>query len=117
MARDHPKFSIPNYGRQKRVKNRWRKPRGVDSKKRIHLAKMGASPEIGWRSPRVGRGLHPSGNVEIFIRNMNDLAKVGEKQKNTVLRLAAKLGKRKRIMILAKAKELGVRVLNQFKME
>jgi large subunit ribosomal protein L32e len=107
--RKHPKFLPPNYGRKKRIKSRWRKPRGIDNKKRIGIAYMGASPSIGWRSPRTSRGLHPSGMSEVLIRDEKDLSKLST---NVVGRFASSLGKKKRQAILVRAKEMGVRIVN-----
>lgn len=115
MARDHPKFNVPNYGRKKRVKSRWRKPRGVDSKKRVHKAKMGASPEIGWRSPRNDRDFHPSGKKEVLVRNLKDMTLTEDQKKTSVFRIARTIGKRKRAEMVKKAKELGVKILNEHK--
>jgi large subunit ribosomal protein L32e len=109
--RKHPKFLPPNYGRKKRVKERWRKPRGIDNKKRVGKKIMGASPNIGWRSARDDRDFHPSGYKEVLVRSLNDMNKINSKEKVAV-RIAAAVGAKKRAMILAKAKELNVHVLN-----
>jgi len=106
--RKHPKFLPPNYGRKKRVKERWRKPRGIDNKKRIAKRIMGASPAIGWRSPRDNRGIHPSGMREILVHNMSDL----DGASNVVVRIASAVGARKKAMIAQKAKSMSLRVLN-----
>jgi len=108
--RKHPKFLPPNYGRKKRVKIRWRRPRGIDNKKRVHKAIMGASPEIGWRSPRDSRGLHPCGMPEVLIRSESDLAAL--KGAKCVGRIASTIGKRKRTLIEKQAREMDITIVN-----
>jgi len=111
--RKHPQFNVPNVDRKKRVKARWRRPRGVDNKKRISKKIMGASPSIGWRSPRDDRGFHPSGAVEVMVRSMKDLEGLDGK-KGIALRIAGALGARKRAMVMEKAKSMNIRVLNPY---
>ncbi len=106
--RKHPKFLPPNFGRKKRVKERWRKPMGIDNKKRISKKIMGASPTIGWRSPRDQRDIHPSGLRELLVRNLADLSGAS----NVVIRIAASVGSKKKMVILEKAKSMKLRVLN-----
>ncbi|MEM0106653.1 MAG: eL32 family ribosomal protein, partial [Candidatus Micrarchaeaceae archaeon] len=59
----HPKFLVPNvYAKNRsRVKDRWRKQRGIDNKKRIKKAFMGAEPTIGYRNPSSIRGTRKNG--------------------------------------------------------
>lgn len=110
VMRKHPKFLPQNYGRKKRIKLRWRRPRGIDSKKRTSVAHVGVSPTIGWRSPRNARGLHPSGLPEALIRSEKDLAAL--KGAQCVGRIASVIGKRKRDALIAKAREMGLRIVN-----
>ncbi|MEM4589756.1 MAG: eL32 family ribosomal protein [Candidatus Micrarchaeia archaeon] len=108
--RKHPKFLPPNYGRKKRVKLRWRKPRGIDNKKRIGKKIMGASPNVGWRSARDDRDFHPSGFKEILVRSLKDMDGITEK--GVAIRIAAAVGAKKRELIIKKAKEMNIHVLN-----
>lgn len=109
MPRKHPKFQRPNQARSSRVKAGWRKPRGIDSKQRMHLAWAGAHPHSGWRSPKEGRGLHPSGAAESLVRNARELEAVAE---GSVVRFAAQLGGRSRVQLRERARARGLRTLN-----
>jgi large subunit ribosomal protein L32e len=108
--RKHPKFLPPNYGRKKRIKIRWRRPRGIDSKKRVDIAYMGAVPKIGWRSARATRGIHPSGMREIMVHNPSEIEDL--KGMDVVVRISGGVGKKKRGQMLAAAKQAGLKVLN-----
>jgi len=91
-----------------RLEDKWRRPKGLQSK--IRLRRRGAMPNPGYGSPAIVRGLHPSGLREKMAFNAADLD--GVDAKTEAVRIAAAVGKRKRIEILQKAKKLGVRVLN-----
>jgi len=109
MAAKHPKFQRPNRAVSKRVSLSWRKPRGIDSKQRMHLNWAGARPDIGFRSARATRGLHPSGAKEVLVRNAKEFDAAAQ---GCVIRFAAKLGGRSRALLRMKAAERGVKVLN-----
>ena len=65
---------------------------------------------MGYRQPKVLRGLHPSGLREVLVRNPRELEKVDPSRE--AARLSSTLGRRKREQILALAKEKGIKVLN-----
>jgi large subunit ribosomal protein L32e len=106
----NPKFRRQESWRYKRLKENWRKPRGVDNKMRKKVKGWPSSPGSGYRGPKNSRGLHPSGRMEIRVYNIDDLGKV--KPDLEAVRIAHTVGTRKRIEILNKAKEMGIRVLN-----
>ncbi len=105
-----PDFKVPNFGVKKRVKDRWRKPRGIDNKKRIRKKSAGPSPNIGYKNPEQIRHLHPSGKREVLVENAEQVEAL--KGQDVVLRIAGKVGKKKRIEIAEKAKALGLRIVN-----
>jgi large subunit ribosomal protein L32e len=103
-----PNFIVPNSKSIMRVPSRWRKPRGIDNKKRIRVAAHGKSPRIGYKNSPEVRFLHPSGNVEVIVHNPEQL----EGLKDVVVRIAGQVGNRKRVAIIARAGELKLRILN-----
>jgi ribosomal protein L32E len=112
----HPKFNVPNYGAKSRsrVKERWRKQRGIDNKKRIKMAMMGAEPTIGYRNPEAIRHLRASGRRAAQIRNVKDMndfveRKMGETHDAIV---AHSVSKRVRRQMLEIAKKHNVRIAN-----
>lgn len=110
MKRRLPKFRRQEWFRFKRLGEKWRKPRGRDSKMRLGRRGKAASVSIGYRSPRETRGAHPSGFTEILVFRPQDLE--GMDASRQVARIASAVGRRKREEIIAKAKERGIRVLN-----
>ena len=105
-----PKFRRQESWRYKRVTDVWRRPHGVDSKMRKKVKGWPASPTTGYRSPKKTRGLHPSGFVEARVQTVEDLAGIDPELQ--AIRIARRVGGRKRVDILALAEERGIHVLN-----
>ncbi|HEV8406124.1 MAG TPA: 50S ribosomal protein L32e [Nitrososphaera sp.] len=114
IAERRPKFIRQESWRYDRLAENWRKPKGKDNKMRKQKSGMPAIVKIGYRGPRVARGLHPSGYTDNIVHNMAELAKLDPKK--DAARLGHTVGKRKRIGIIAKASELGIKVLNAGKL-
>jgi len=118
--RRHPRFKRPNVGRTKRsrLKDTWRRPRGKGNKQRQKLKKAGKRPSIGYGNQV--KHIHPKGGKEILISSPKQLDRLKDRLKNETktvgkvafIRIAAAVGKRKRIEIMNKANLLGLYVLN-----
>ena len=94
----------------KRVSKSWRRPRGRDNKMRIKEKAKGKRPSVGFGAPKDLKGLHPSGFKEVMVANVNDLMKINKDKE--AARIISKVGKKKKVEIVNKAKELGIKVLN-----
>jgi large subunit ribosomal protein L32e len=110
IAQTRPKFIRQESWRYDRLAENWRKPKGKDNKMRKQKSGMPALVKVGYRSPKAARGLHPSGYRDILIYNVAELAKLDPK--GDAARIAHGVGKKKRIDIIKKAGELGIKVLN-----
>ncbi|MEZ3162471.1 50S ribosomal protein L32e [Halorubrum sp. RMP-47] len=105
-----PQFNRQDYHKKKRIPTSWRKPRGGLSKQRRRMKSKGPVVEAGFRSPTASRDLHPSGFEEVRVHNTDDLEGVdGDTQ---AVRIASKVGGRKRELIEDEAEEREIRVLN-----
>jgi large subunit ribosomal protein L32e len=105
-----PDFRRPESWRYRRLRESWRRPRGTSNKVRLEKRGWPRRVKVGYRSPRRVRGLHPSGLQDVLIHNLKELEALDPKTQGA--RLAAGLGRRKREAILARARELGIRVFN-----
>ncbi len=106
-----PRFIRMNSWRLKRLEDTWRSPRrSLDNK--IRLQRKGFPPlvKVGYRGPAMVRGLHPSGFEEVVVHTVEELEKVDPSRQ--AVRIASTVGRRKRIEIIKKAEEKGIRVLN-----
>ncbi|MBS7648517.1 MAG: 50S ribosomal protein L32e [Candidatus Bathyarchaeia archaeon] len=105
-----PEFIRQESWRYKRVKENWRKPKGIDSKMRKEVKGWPARAKVGYRGPKAARGLHPSAYREVIVYNIDDLTEIDPK--TDAIRIAHTVGAKKRAEILNKAKEIGVNILN-----
>ena len=110
IASRRPEFVRQESWRYKRVKPSWRKPKGIDSKMRLRVKGWPKIVKVGYRGPAAVRGLHPSGFRDVLVYNASDLERLNPQ--TDAARIAHTVGARKRMEILAKAKELGIKVLN-----
>ena len=96
------KFIRRNWDKYKRLRQKlvWRRPRGRHAKMRERRKGYPSRPEIGMRKAvRI--------NIKL-ISNMKELLAL-KKNEEVIL---AKIGKRKRLEIEKKAKEMSVKILN-----
>lgn len=110
MSQKRPHFKRYESWRFVRIKDHWKKPRGIDNKMRTELKGWPKSVKCGYRGPNAVKGLHPSGKEEVMIWNTKDLEKVDSKTQ--VARIGGTVGGRKREAIKIKANELDIHLLN-----
>lgn len=110
VKRKKPKFIRHEGWRYKRLKPGWRKPRGLDNKMRKKIKGWPQKVNVGYRGPKIARGLHPSGYREILVYKELDLKKINSKTE--AVRIAHTVGKRKRAKILSEARKKKITVLN-----
>jgi len=110
INKKRPSFRRVESWRYKRVKDSWRKARGIDSRTRIKSKSGVKSPSVGYRGPKKVRGLHPSGYEEVRVHNINDLKDLNNKKH--AVKVSAKLGVRKRITVIDYAQSRGFKILN-----
>jgi large subunit ribosomal protein L32e len=109
-AEDRPAFVRQESWRYVRIHPEWRKPKGVDSKMRRQDKGWPPLVRVGYRGPAEARGLHPSGHREVMVYNASDLASLVPGR--DVARVGGTVGAKKRAVILERATELGLRVVN-----
>ena len=110
LAARRPNFVRQESWRYVRIHPMWRKPKGVDNKMRRQDKGWPALVRIGYRGPIEARGLHPSGQMEVLVQKPGDLEALVPGR--DVARIGRTVGARKRDLILSRANELGLRVLN-----
>jgi len=106
------KFRRQESQKHKRVKNKWRRPKGIQSKQRKEIKGKPPLPKVGRKKPEEKRGIHPSGYNEVLVHNTKDLEKLGE---NDAARIGGSVGNRKREAIQQKAIEMDIKILNHKK--
>lgn len=107
------KFLRRNTDRYKRLGSnrkklqKWRKPKGRDTKTRLRQRGYSRTVEIGYKQDKKTRGKANDMNI-ILIRNINDLKAV---KGNSALTLG-KIGKKKKIEIAKEAVEKKLEFIN-----
>lgn len=105
-----PKFVRQESWRYKRVDTTWRKPKGIDNKMKEKRKGYPSMVNVGYRSPKKVRGLHPSGYEVVHIGNVAELEFVDREIEAIMIKRT--VGARKRQMILDTASDLNLKILN-----
>ena len=115
-ARKKPKFLRTDWhkkirlGRGVKKNQKWHGAKGRQNKFRLGRKGRGQRPKVGWGAENDTKGF--VGGVEtVRVENLRELEAVKKNQGVIV----GRVGARKRISILEKAKEMGLRILNRYK--
>ena len=93
-----------------KLKENWRRPRGLDNKMRRKIKGWPPTVSTGYKGPKIARGLHPSGCREVLVHNVKEVSDVDPKTQ--AIRIAHTVGSKKRAQIIAEAKKSKVVILN-----
>jgi large subunit ribosomal protein L32e len=96
--------------RYKRIPKNWRRPTGYTSKLRINLGYRPSKVRVGFRAPKLVRGLHSSGFQEVIVHTVKELEVIDPKKQ--AVRIGSTVGTKKRLEIAKKASERDIRLLN-----
>jgi large subunit ribosomal protein L32e len=110
LKKKKPDFVRQESWRYNRLKENWRRPKGLDNKMRRKIKGWPSTVNIGYRGPKAARGLHPSGYEEVLIHNVEELKSVDPKTQ--AVRIAHTVGGRTKAQILAEARKKKIIVLN-----
>jgi large subunit ribosomal protein L32e len=105
-----PHFLRKDWYKKSRLALVWRKPKGRHNKLRKSGNEHGKKPNTGFGGPAAVRHFHKSGLVPVIVNTIAELNALDAKTNGAVL--ASNLGKRKKIQLMEKAKELSIRILN-----
>lgn len=115
-SRERRDFKRHDLHKKKKLDDKWRRPRGLHNKMRKHIRAKGRYVKSGFGSPCAVRGLHASGYKEILVTSPKvDLAKLDPSE--CAIRIASTIGKKKRLIIEERARELELKVLNPLRIE
>lgn len=109
MKAKKPKFIRQDAHKKGEISNKWRRPKGIQSKMRLKTKGYRRSPSKGYRSPVLVRGLHRTGVVPVRISSRKDLDKIGSDEGVII---NATVGLKKKIELVKYAKEKGIMALN-----
>ncbi len=110
VKRRTPYFLRDEGFRYKRIPKNWRRPTGYTSKLRINLGYRPSKVRVGFRAPKLVRGLHSSGFQEVTVHSVKELDAIDPKKQ--AVRIGGTVGTKKRLVIAKKASERDIRLLN-----
>lgn len=109
-AKKHkPPFVVKAANYLKKIKRRWRLPRGLHSGTRQYHKGKPVMPTPGFGSPKAVFGLHRSGVKPVVVRTERELLAIDVKSEAAVL--MSTLGGRSRVRLLSLATEKKIPVL------
>ncbi|MBR9698889.1 50S ribosomal protein L32e [Candidatus Woesearchaeota archaeon] len=105
-----PRFIMQSAHKLKRLKQRWKRPKGIDSKMRLGLRGYAKIIKVGYKSPAKVRGLDKSGLLPIQVHTEKELRSL-DKTKHSAI-IGSTVSQKNKVKLLVKAKELGLHIGN-----
>ncbi|KAJ3206589.1 60S ribosomal protein L32 [Clydaea vesicula] len=106
------KFVRHQSDRYDKVKESWRKPKGIDNRVRRRFKGQIAMPKIGYGSNSKTRHLLPNGFKKFLVSNVRDVDLLLMHNRVYSAEIAHNVSQRKRVEIVARAAELDVKLTN-----
>ena len=110
IKKKKPDFTRQDNHKKPKLGDRWRKPKGLQSKMRLHLRGYKRSPEVGWGSPKEVKGLTSEGLRPVHIMSLKDISSL-KKETDAVI-IASNIGKRKRLSLVQALLEKKIAIIN-----
>lgn len=107
-----PAFKRYHSDRYMRVKESWRKPRGIDSRMRKKHRGCPVMPGKRYGRPAIVRDILENGLREVIVRNVDDLRALTSVNRRYCATIEHSVSARKRVEIVNEAKLLGICVTN-----
>lgn len=110
LQKKRPVFRREDCNKLKSLSPSWRRPTGTHSKVRHQIKGHVLRIKTGYRSPAEIRGSHKSGLFPVMVFAVSDFDNIKKETQGVVI--GASVGLRNKVLMLQKAKQMGVRVLN-----
>lgn len=105
-----PHFIKQDAHKKARLEHKWKKPRGIHSKRRENRRGYQITVRTGFGSPKDVKGLHKSGLTFTVINSPSELANFDVKTQGIVI--GSQVGMKKQVEIIKKALEIKATILN-----
>ena len=105
-----PRFTQQDTHKKAKLKEAWKRPRGIDSKLRLHLRGHKKEPSKGYRSPAAVRGLTDKGLQPRVIHDPTVIPSLQAKTSGIII--GKSVGMKKRLDIIEAAIRKKITILN-----
>merc|ERR1711997_874650 len=95
-----------------KVKQSWRKPKGIDNRVRRKFKGMYLMPNIGYGSSKTTRHMMPSGFRKVLIHNVKELEALMMQNKKYCAEIAHGVSAKNRKVLVERAQQLCIRITN-----
>src|SRR2546428_488640 len=109
-AQRRPDFVRQESWRYVRLAKNWRKPKGIDNHQRKQKKGWPALVRIGYGGAKGAQRINPFRDTDQLVYKMKRLGK--NEPQNYGIRFGHGVGKKKRLEIIARAKEMNFKVFN-----
>ncbi len=104
-----PRFLRQDGHKKVRLGKKWRKPKGLQNKMRLHKRGYRRSVSAGYKSPRKSRGLDRSGLKIVYVHSAGDLKNITPEHGIVI---SAGVGIKKRLEIIKQATSMKITIIN-----
>merc|ERR1712029_1131471 len=98
--------------RYDKVKQNWRKPKGIDNRVRRKFKGMYLMPNIGYGSAKNTRHMLPTGFRKVVVHNVKELEVLMMQNKKSCAEIAHGVSTKSRKTLVERAQQLCIRVTN-----
>jgi len=110
LKKRKPTFLRQDGHKKVKLGQKWRKPKGIQNKMRLHKRGYRRSVSKGFKSPREIRGTSRTGLQIVPVFNMNDIANIDNKVQGALV--SSGVGRKIRVDICKFAIEKNITILN-----
>merc|ERR1712235_119198 len=98
--------------RYDKVKQNWRKPKGIDNRVRRRFKGVYKMPNIGYGSAKLTKHMLPTGFRKVLVHNVKELEVLMMQNKKFCAEIAHGVSSRNRKELVERAQQLAIRVTN-----
>merc|ERR1712126_805164 len=98
--------------RYDKVKQNWRKPKGIDNRVRRRFKGVYKMPNIGYGSAKLTKHMLPTGFRKVLVHNVKELEVLMMQNKKFCAEIAHGVSSRNRKVLVERAQQLAIRVTN-----
>nr|ALS05032.1 60S ribosomal protein L32 [Centropages dorsispinatus] len=106
------KFIRHQSDRYDKLKQNWRRPKGIDNRVRRKFRGMYKLPGIGYGSAKATKHMMPSGFRKVLVHNVKELEVLMMQNKKFCAEIAHGVSSKNRKNLVERAQQLAIRVTN-----